>query len=202
MALRLITAPTVEPVTLVEAKAHLRVDHSDDDTLIGLLIESARHYIDGPEGFLGRAIITQTWELVLDEFPTNEIRIPLPPLQSVTSVIYDDADGNEQTVDAADYAVDTASEPGWVVPSTAGWPTVFEGINAVRIRFVAGYAPSIDSPPDLRANVPGSIKAALLLLIGALYEHREQTIVGQATTELPWGAEHLLRRHRMHLGMA
>lgn len=203
MALRRITAPAVKPVSLVEAKAHLRVDHSNDDTFIAALIESATAYCDGPEGFLGRALVTQTWELVLDEFPINEIKIPLPPLQSLVHVKYDDVAGDEQEVNFSVCSVDSVSEPGWVLPECSGaWPATFEGINAVRIRFIAGYAPSSDSPPDLTANIPGSIKAAILLLIGAMYEHREQTIVGQAAMEMPWGADQLLRRHRMHLGMA
>lgn len=203
MALRLITAPTVFPVTLAEAKAHLRVDHSTDDDLINLYIEASTAYCDGPEGFLGRAIVTQTWELVIDEFPDNEIKIPLPPLQSVTSVTYDDADGTEQVVSSSDYTVDAVSEPGWVIPESDGsWPDTFEGINAVRIRFVAGYAPTSDSPPDLRGNIPHSIKAAILLLVGSQYAHREENVIGTIVQPLDWGADALLRRHRMHLGMA
>lgn len=203
MALRLITAPTVQPLTLAEVKEHCRVNHSYDDATLQLYLEAATAYVDGPEGFLGRALVTQTWELVLDEFPENEIKIPLPPLQSVTSVTYDDASGIEQVVDSDDYTVDAVSEPGWVLPESSGaWPATFEGINAVRIRFVAGYAPTEDSPPDLRANVPFSIKAAILLTIGSLYEHRETVVVGGVVTQLPWGAEQLLRRHRIQLGLA
>lgn len=200
MALRLITAPAVEPMTLAEVKAHLRVDDTDDDALIELYIKAATAYVDGEDGFLGRALVTQTWELVIDEFPENEIMIPLPPLQSVSSVKYDDGAGVEQT--ASNYTVDDASEPGWIVPDTSGWPSTFDGINAVRIQFVAGYLPNSDSPPDLAANVPGSIKAAMLLLIGAAYANREQTVVGVISTQLPWGVEQLLRPYRVQLGMA
>jgi uncharacterized phiE125 gp8 family phage protein len=202
MALRLITAPAVEPITLTEAKAHLRVDHSDDDAKIEICIQAARSYVDGKDGFLGRALVTQTWELVIDEFPTNEIKIPLPPLQEIVSVKYDDGGGVERTLDAVEYFIDAVSEPGWIVPLTTGWPSTLDGINAVRIRFIAGYPPGTDSPIDLAANVPGSIKAAMLLHIGALYEHREAVVVGQTAVLLPWGAEHLLRPYRVQLGMA
>lgn len=203
MSLRLITAPSVEPLSLAEVKEHLRVSSTDEDTKIAMCIAAARSHVEGPYGFLGRALVTQTWELVLDTFPTNEIKIPLPPLQSVSSIKYDDAAGDEQTVDTADYSVDDVSQPGWVVPSTSGWPTTFEGVNAVRVRFVAGYdADDSVSPPDLTANIPADIKAAMLLHIGSMFEHREQVIVGQTAVALPWGAEQLLRPYRMQLGMA
>lgn len=201
MAIRLITPPAAAPITLTEAKTHLRVDHSADDALISGLILASTGYC---EKFTARAFVTQTWELVLDEFPSNEILIPLPPLQSVTSVKYDDANGFEQTVSSLEYTVDDVSEPGWVVPSTAGWPTaLFEGINAVRIRFVAGFAPGTDSPVDLAANVPQSIKAAILLHIGQLYDQREDIVVGTIVNKVPTGGiEHLLRQYRVALGMA
>lgn len=203
MALRLITAPAVEPVTLTEAKLHLRVDHTDDDLLIAGLITAAREYC---ETWTARAFVQQTWELVIDEFPSEPdsgIVLPKPPLQSVTSVVYDDTGGIEQTVGTIDYEVDTASEPGWVVPSLSGWPSTFEGINAVRIRFVAGYAPGTNSPIDYAANVPASIKAAIKLHLGQLYENREDMIVGTVAYIQPSGGlKSLLRQHRVALGMA
>jgi len=200
MALRLITAPTIEPVSLTEAKAHLRVDDSDSDTLISLYISAARQDC---EEWTARAFVTQTWELVLDEFPTDEILIPRPPLQSITSIKYDDGDGVEQTLATTEYTVDTASEPGWVVPVTTGWPTsTFEGINSVRIRYVAGYI-STDSPADLTEHVPFAIKAALLLQIGRYYQNREDVVVGVNAVKLPIGTvENLLRPYRVALGMA
>ena len=201
--LRLITAPTVEPLTLAEVKAHLRVDHTDEDSLIAIYLAAARANVDGPEGFLGRALVTQVWELVLDAFPENEIKIPLPPLQSVDAIRYDDTAGNEQIVPTNNYFVDTVSEPGWVVGMKGStWPTPMDAVNTVRIRFTAGYAPTNDSPPDLRANIPFDIKAAILLHVGSMYENREEVVVGGIIGQLPWGAEALLRPRRVQLGMA
>jgi len=203
MAIRLIAAPAVEPISLVEAKAHLRVDHTDDDALIAIYIQAARAYVDGKDGFLGRALVTQTWELVLDEFPTDEVRIPLPPLQSIESIKYDDGAGDEQIFDPASYFVDNVSDPyGWVVPVTSGWPSTFDAINAVRIRFVAGYSPTTDSPPNLTSNIPASIKAAMLLHIGSLYSYRENVVVGLITSKLPFASEQLLRPYRVQTGIA
>lgn len=200
MALKLITAPLAEPLTLAEVKQHLRVDHTEEDGLIAIYIRAAREHA---ERFLGRALVSQTWDLYLDAFPVNEIRIPLPPLRSVESIRYDDTAGEEQTVSTLEYYVDTANEPGWVVPdSTTTWPTTIDAVNAVRIRFVAGYAPTADSPEDLASNVPWGIKAAMLLIIGNLYENRENNVVGVITNKLPHGAEWLLRPYRIELSMA
>jgi uncharacterized phiE125 gp8 family phage protein len=203
MGLTLITAPTIEPISLTEAKAHLRVTHTDDDTMIGLLIRAARQWIEGPYGFLGRALVQQTWRLTLDEFPaTGDIKIPLPPLRSVVSVLYDDSGGVEQLLPPTSYFVDTASDPGWLVKVTnATWPTTLDAINTVRIDFIAGYAPTADSPPDLTANIPFNIKAALLLVLGNLYENREATVATTIDT-LPLGVDPLLRQFKVHISMA
>src|SRR5262245_7038895 len=175
MALTLVTAPAVTPLTLAEVKKHLRVSSSDQDDLITIYLKAATDYLDGEHGFLGRALVTQTWLLTIDEFPTAEIKLPLPPLQSVTSVKYDDSAGVEQTVASTDYYVDTASEPGWVVPlANVSWPTTLDAINAVRIEYVAGYPADSSSPPDLAANVPFNIKAGLMLMIAELFERREE----------------------------
>lgn len=197
MAIKLITAAATFPVSRTEAKAHLVVDHADHDALIDAYIGAATNHA---QRFLGRALVEQTWELTLDEFPDNELKIPLPPLIAVVSVKYDDGAGDEQTLDPASYTVDAVSEPGWILPASAGaWPSVYEGINAVRVRFRAGYYD--DTSPS--ANVaPDDIRAAILLTIGTLYANRETVVIGQTATLLPWGAEQLLRFHRIELSMA
>ena len=199
MAQRLITPPAVEPVTLSAAKNHLRVDHTDDDALISAMISGARQFAEKRTAL---AFITQTWELVIDEFPVNEIMIPLPPLQSVI-IKYDNPSGIETTLPANTYTVDNVSEPGWVVPD-GSWPTVFDGINAVRIQFVAGYNPGTGSPPDLAENVPASLKSAILLHVGSLYAQRESFVIGTNVIDIPPSVaiDHMLRQYRVALGMA
>lgn len=191
MALKLITGST-PIVTLAEAKRHCRVYHDDDDDYIQALVATATAWIDGKDGWLGRAIGTQTWDYVLDGFPGGAgpkgggIRIPLPPLQSVVSVEYvDPSTGLEAALEGGvDYETDAYSEPGWVMPSTAGWPSTMNTINSVRIRFVAGYA-----------AVPAPIKHAVLLIVGHLYENREATTIDKPS-ELPMGVEALLMPYR------
>lgn len=165
--LRLITPPALEPIGLAEAKRHLRIDQDDDDVLVDSLIKIARQDLDGREGRgMGLALITQTWELVLDLFPIWEIRLPLRPLQTIESIKYDDVNGAEQTFPSADYVVDIATYMGRVVPApNKSWPGTRDGINAVRVQFKAGYGTS-------SASVPAMYRHALLLMVGHLYAHR------------------------------
>lgn len=194
MALQLITAPEEEPVSLAEAKAHLRLEHEDEDSVINLLIRASRRRA---EEFLGRALVEQTWELVLDAFPDAEIKLPRPPLLEVVSIKYDDEDGDEQTLPTEDYAIDTVSKPGWVVPADT-WPTTLDAINAVRIRYTAGYGPTADSPVELASGVPEDIKAGILLFLAHLYANREAVVVGQAAVALPMGVEALWQPYRVY----
>lgn len=198
MALKLIAGPAIEPVTLDEAKQHLRVDSDDDDALIESLIVAARNFV---ERYLGRALIEQTWDLYLDKFPTTgPIEIPLCPVISVDGVFYGE-DSPETEFDAESYRTDVVSEPARIsLPSGGAWPTVTEGSNVVRVRFTAGYPDGDDSPPA--PNVPAQFKQAMLLAMGSMYENRESVVVGPAVSEMPFAFEALLKPHRLHRGMA
>lgn len=182
MGYRLVTAPASLPVTVSEAKAHLRVDHSDEDALIEGLIRAAVSHLDGRTGVLGRCIVTQTWELILDAFPFDAIEIPLGPVASVTSISYVDVNGATQTVSAETYYVDTSSLSAWIVPDDF-WPETMDTANAVTVRFVAGTA---------AADVPAALKQAILLLIGSWYENRAAVNVGNITTTLPFTVDALI----------
>lgn len=186
MGLKLITGPGIEPVSLPEAKLHLRVDGDDDDTAIMSQLMAARRWA---EQAAWRAFITQTWELTMDAFPgTDRIELPRPPLQSVTSVKYTIDAGTEYTYASSNYIVDTDNEPGRIVlKSTSSWPSdSLYPVNGVRIRFVAGYG-------DDAEDVPEHFRQAVLLLLGHWYENREQVVVsGAVPKELPLGVEALL----------
>lgn len=160
MGLRVVTSPTVEPITIAEAKTHLRVTDSGEDDRIAALIAAAR---EEAETITGRAFITQTWRLTLDRFPLcGPIELPRAPLQSITSITYVDSDGASQTW--ANYRVSTNSEPGRVEPAyNEVWPTIRDVTEAATITYVAGYG-------DTSRDVPNGIKNALLLMVESYYD--------------------------------
>lgn len=162
MAITLITAPAANPVDSATVKLHLRVIGTSEDALIDLYTNAA---ISALEKTIEGALITQTWDFYLDSFASERIDITLPPLQSVTSIKYLDANGAQQTLSNTRYTVDTASKPGGVVVDSDGWPVTYDTVNAVIIRFVAGFGSA--------ADVPASLRSALLLHIGDLYENRQ-----------------------------
>lgn len=165
MALTLITAPTVEPVTLAEVKSHLRVHVDDENDVIRDFCLAAREHV---ESFTRRALLTQTWDLQLDTFPAGVIELPIAPVQSITSITYlDSSSGASQTWASSDYRADLPVGPraprariepdfGEVYPSTYGV------LNAVTVRFVAGYG-------SLGASVPRSLRSAIKLLVEFWY---------------------------------
>ena len=185
MSIKLITAPATEPVTLAEAKLRLRVDASDEDADITALIVCAREFA---EHVTERALITQTWELALDAFPTREIKLPRPPLAGIVSIKYDDAAGIEQTMGGSLYVPDLYSTPGWLLPAWGtAWPVTIAQANAVRIRYVAGYGAA--------AAVPQGIKSWMLMRVASLYAMREEMVPGRATR--PTFIDHLLDPYRV-----
>lgn len=165
---------------------------SVEDGLLSGLIAAAR---EDCEKFQNRAFITQTWELWLDAWPSKDyIKLPLPPLQSVTSIKYYDVDDTEYTFydsENTDYIfIDTKSEPGWVVLNYGeGWPdAMLRPANAVCVTFVAGYGAA--------SAVPRNVKQAMLLLIGNWYENREAVVIGTISSELPLAVDRLLTKDR------
>jgi uncharacterized phiE125 gp8 family phage protein len=178
-------APTETPVTLVEAKAHLRVDHSDDDTVLQIYLDAVTAYLDGLSGILGRAMVTQTWRQDFEAWPCNQLRLPLAPVSAISSISYYDANNASQTLTASgNYALfDDERSPAAVWLSTAVLPVLYDREDAIRVTFVAGYGAA--------SAVPAAIKAAMLLMIADLYENRKTVIVGQ-TVAMTTAAKSLL----------
>jgi len=170
----LITPPAVEPVTLAEAKAHLRIDDdlTDLDMLIAAFIVTARQQA---EHRTGRRFGVQTWEVVLDAFPRWAILLPTPPVATIVSIKYDDPDGAEQTLPEAAYRLRPHSEPAALMPVTV-WPATLAEPGAVRIRYTCGIGPT-----DHRWE---SLRAWMLLAIGTWYENPAAASSGQSY-ELP-----------------
>ena len=188
---QLVTAPVKTPVTLAEAKAHLRVDITDDDTLINGLINAATDYLDGYSGILKKALITQTWSITAPCFKSNKIYLNLDPVSSVTSIQYYDADNVQQTINAANYALYKDAGGSYIKPTSGNnWPAVYNRDDAVVITFAAGYGAD-------ESAVPNNIRQAIFLLIAHWYENREAVVVGSVTpSELPMAFNALLAGHR------
>lgn len=182
------TAPATEPISVAEAKTHLRIDHTDDDTLLGTYIQAARELV---EAFTGRRMITRTEKLFLDDFPPCDgIVIPVAPVRAVDSVkTYDDADA-ATTFAASNYVTDLNGHVGAVVlKSTAAWPALAAAprpINAVEVQFQSGYASA--------AAVPEAMKLAVKLLVGHMYENREATSP-LTIQQIPLGIRHILTQY-------
>lgn len=185
MGLVLITAPAVEPVTTAELKAHCRIDSSAEDTYLDTLIATAR---GAAELFTGRAFINQTWELSMDIEPGLPVlRLPFPPLSSVTSFKWYDEDDVETTFAVTNYRVDTSDHQGGRIAlrESHTWPTNLRYTNGIVIRFVAGYG-------SAAASVPEPLRHAVKLLAAHWYENREPVNVGNIVTDIPFMVQHLL----------
>ena len=192
MALKLITGPTGTPVTLAEAKAQVSQDLSDDDTLLTAFIATASEFA---EQVTGRALLPQTWEVTLDEFPVTLIGYPdailltRVPATAVTSVSYTDLAGVTQTLASSAYAFRNDDDFGYATVSCVGtsWP---DSLGNVKVRYTAGYANA--------AAVPASIKTWILLQVGALYVNREAEQVARGTLVQLGHVDRMLDRWRMY----
>lgn len=177
MALILTSAPAVPPVTLSDAKAHLRVDGTDEDALITSLIETATTHIE--RGY-GLALITQGVTVVRDGWPDAWlVELPLSPVQSVSSITIFEADGGGIEFDNGHYFADTISHPPRIVlHGTAPWPKPGRRANGIEIAVTAGFG---DAPSD----VPEPIRQALLLLVAHWFERREPVVLEDEPHEIP-----------------
>ena len=198
--LKVSVQPTVEPVSLDEARKHLRLTpmgsppEHPDDTYVEGCISAAREWV---EIFLARSIALKTYEMALDKFSAT-IKV-LPPVQEIVSVQYTDPDTLDLTdIPQAGYYLDTFMEPGWMLPAlNTDWPTSAPVANGIRIKFRSGYTDG-ESPND--TPLPKPIKQAILLLIGDMYENREASIVGTIHTSNP-AVMSLLSMYRLEQGI-
>lgn len=191
-ALALDTAPTTYPVSLEEVKLHLRLaDQSEEDALLTILIDAATAQA---ELFTQRRFVSQTWKLYLDSWPGDGvILLPYPPLQSVTYIKYYDTQGTLQTLSTSDYVVDSNNFPARIVPAPQlVWPSLqTDKVNGIEIKFISGYL----NTTAVNA-LPGSIKAAILLIVAHFYEHRQEFITGTIIAKVPMASEWLLWPYR------
>lgn len=167
-------------LTLAEIRAHLRVTGSDDDAYIASIAGAVIDHMEGPEGVLGRALMSQQWRVTVDAFPRSSgMRLPLPPTISIDAVKYVDTASVLQTVAANTYQlVETQGRARLMLAPAKSWPgDINQAAGSVQVEFTAGYGEASD--------VPSSIKAAALLSIGWLYERREGSITGTIVAANP-----------------
>lgn len=161
-----IAAPAESPVSLAEIKAHLRVDFSDEDSILDLYRQAAIAHFDGWSGILGRCLISQGWRVDLPAFPCGAIALPFPDI-SAASIAYSDADDVERTFSAASWRL-LHARGGAVISLKDGeaWPSTYPRPDAVRVSFTAGYG-------GAATDIPAPIRSAILLRAGDLYTRRE-----------------------------
>lgn len=171
-----------QALSLTAVKRHLRITENDDDDALLAFIESARAEV---ETYLGKTLLSATWELKLDAFE-SEIELKMGPVQSITSIEYVDPDGVTQTLASDQYQFDRA---GRLKPSYGNsWPSTRCQFDAVTITYVAGESST--------SGISADIKRAMLLIIGAADINREDNITGTMISEIPNSARHLLAPHR------
>lgn len=186
-SLKRISGPAAEPISLAEAKQHLRVDTDSDDSYIASLITASREYC---EDYLDRTLIHTQWQMKMDNFPT-EISLPRPPAVAsgtATSVVVtyvENSLGGTSVLSSSEYRVDRDSTPGALRPLYGGsWPSHLSDENSVSVTWWGGYGPTA-------SDVPMVIRHAMLMLIGTWYERR-QAVDSVSATEVPMGAKALL----------
>lgn len=203
------TEPAHNPVTLAEAKSHLRIDSNDENALISTLITAATRWV---EDYLDRTLCHTQWTMRLDSFygpvggpvqfglkadgnntkgPSLDIELPRPPMVTASTatavaITYTPAAGAATTtLDATEYRVDRQATPGVCRPLYGlTWPSHLVDQNSTTITWWAGY--SHDG-----TDVPAQIKAAILLLVAHLWKNREST-TETVLTEVPMGTRTLL----------
>jgi uncharacterized phiE125 gp8 family phage protein len=190
MILKVVTPPAVFPVTIAEAKAQCRIDIDDENDLIYDFIGAATERV---QLAARRTLMTTVYDLFFDAWPRFPISLALPPVASVTGIYYTAEDTAEATWAATNYAVNTNSEPARIVyKRNASTPSVtLEPVNAVRIRYTAGYGSTTSAVPD-------RYRQAIRMLIGHYYENREALSVAQglSMSELPLAVADLINIDR------
>ena len=163
-----VAAPGAEPITLAEAKLYLRVDNTEEDTLIAGLISCAR---EDAEQYLRQSLITQSWKLAFDDDVEDAISFPQGPVQSITSVTLFDKDDNATVFNASGYRLNAAKNNVMFNTSCQA--------SRIEILYTAGYG-------TMASSVPAPIKQGILLHVAEMYDMR-----GDTNDTLPEAAQKL-----------
>lgn len=182
--------PGDTPISLDEAKAHLRIQQDAEDSLIASLIQAVTDYFDVPNGVIGKALYTQTWALSVPNVDERfRIVLPITPVQSVSTITYYDGSNVQQSLTVGDFHLYGNEDWAYLYPKDGiSWPGVFSREDAITVTFVAGFGAA--------AAVPQGIKQAMLLLLSHWYENRSSSIVGTSAQEMPTSVQSLVNLYR------
>ena len=186
MSLVMTGAPALEPVSLAEAKAHLRVDTASEDTFIAGLITTSRLQV---EAILALALIAQNWTWRFDVWPRKSVTFPMGPVSAVASVRIQNSDLSFTTLAPATYIVDGRAEPPRLIPVGGMFANPGVAALGVEIAFTAGYGATA-------ADVPTPLKQAILLLVAHWFENREPALDGALAVRFPDAVIGLLEPYR------
>lgn len=188
MTAYLLSGPAAEPVSLDDAKAWLKLDTDDEDALVTTLVTAARLHV---EGTTGRALLTQSWRLVLDDWPqVGLVRLPVAPLQSLTAITAYDINGDPVTLATDGVLWDAQAAPSLLyLPAGFGDEVILRPFQGVEIDYVAGYG---TDPTE----VPATLRQALLLLVAYWFEHRDAVVVAGSGSVIPSGFGQLVGAYR------
>lgn len=183
MGLVVSTAAASDPISVAELKTHCRIDTDAEDDYISALISAATQ---DTQAVQWRQFVNATYTLTLSAFPVGDyIELPRPPLSSITSLKYLDADGAQQTWASSNYRMDKSCEPGRIcLAYNVSWPTIRSQSNAIEIVFVAGYGAA-------GSNVPEIHRHAIRFKAAHWYENREPVSNGLSVAEVPMTAKRL-----------
>lgn len=192
MGFVLVTQPAKEPVTIEEAKRHLRIDTTDSDEEIKALITTARRYV---ERDTRRSLITQTWRSEYWNFPRRGrayVQLAHGPISAITGVTYIDTASVVQTLDPSLYVADLAREiPRVYSAPHACWPCCLDQPGSVKVTYTTGYGPAAD-------DVPRELRYAILFLMAHWFANREAVVIENVTpAEVPMAAQAILDIYRI-----
>lgn len=185
----LITPNVADVVTLVEAKLHLRIDFTDDDTLIQSLIYAAVSHLDGYSGILGRPLLNATWQMGFANFNNSPWRLLFADYVTFTSIKYYDLTNTQQTLAGTVYDVLTDEiGPYIVLRYGQSWPNVYTRDDAVTVLWISGYGATA-------AAVPNDIKVAIKMIVAHWYEYRGMILADKRLENIPFAAMAILQKY-------
>jgi uncharacterized phiE125 gp8 family phage protein len=187
MSAILIDPPAIEPVTLAEARAHLRLTSTDDDDYVAAMITAARIQV---ESATRRVLVDQTWRVYRDDWPGNgRVDLPIAPIQSVAGITVYDTEGEPTALPPTAWILDAASQPARLV-LTGSAPLPSSAINGIEIDVVAGYGAS-------GLSVPQPLRLAVMTLVARWYEDREGLSYGIVPSRVAAAFEALVAPFRV-----